>query len=104
MANKQYDENNAPTLTKAGIAEILYDEIGLPKKHSISCVENIIDHIKEALEEGESVKISGFGVFQVREKSGRLGRNPKTLDEVKIQPRSVVTYRISNLFKSELNR
>lgn len=92
-----------PALTKADLASRIHDEIGLPKQHSLSCVETVLKRVREALQEDDSVKISGFGVFEVRVKSGRVGRNPKTLREVNILPRKVVTFRLSNLFKAELN-
>ena len=91
-----------PALTKADIANRIHEQVGLPKQHSLSCVETTFERILEALEEGNSVKVSGFGVFEVRQKKGRVGRNPKTLTEVKIRPRKVVTFRLSNLFKAEL--
>ena len=91
-----------PALTKADIANRIHEQVGLPKQHSLSCVETTFERIREALEEGNSVKVSGFGVFEVRQNKGRVGRNPKTLTEVKIRPRKVVTFRLSNLFKAEL--
>ena len=103
MAKKHIDESSAPTLTKASLAECIFDNVGLPKKHAMACVESIFDEIKRQLTENENAKISGFGVFETREKSGRVGRNPKTLAEVEIKPRRVVTFRISNNFKSDLN-
>ena len=94
---------SSKTLTKAQIADQIHDQIGLPKKHCSACVESVFAHIKETLADGDPVKVSGFGVFDVRKKNGRVGRNPKTLSEVNILPRTVVTFRLSNLFKSEIN-
>ena len=89
-------------LTKADLANRIHAQVGLPKQHSLSCVETTFERIREVLQDGGSVKISGFGVFEVRQKQGRVGRNPKTLEEVRIRPRKVVTFRISNLFKADL--
>lgn len=97
------DVTDPSTLTKATIAERICSEIGLPKKLSLDCVEMVLERTKSALADGEEVKISGFGVFEPRQKRSRVGRNPRTLSEVQIRPRRVVTFRISNLFKSKIN-
>lgn len=97
------DTQDPGTLTKASIAERIGSEIGLPKKLSLDCVEMVLERTKDALADGEEVKISGFGVFEPRQKRGRVGRNPRTLSQVEIRPRRVITFRISNLFKARLN-
>lgn len=89
-------------MTKAEIANIIYERIGLSKKESAQIVEAILDEIKCSLEAGEDVKLSGFGHFIVRAKHARRGRNPKTGEDITIAPRSVVTFRASQLLKQKL--
>jgi len=89
-------------VTKAEIANIIYERIGLSKKESAQIVETILDEIKSSLEAGEDVKLSGFGHFIVRAKHARRGRNPKTGEDITIAPRSVVTFRASQLLKQKL--
>lgn len=83
------------TLTRADLAEALNRKLGLSRSESLSMVESILDHMSGALEGGESVKISGFGTFLLRDKAQRIGRNPKTGVEVPITPRRVLTFRAS---------
>jgi integration host factor subunit alpha len=81
------------SLTKAEIANHLFDEVGLNKREAKEFVDAYFQIIKDALEEGENVKLSGFGNFQLREKNQRPGRNPKTGEEIPITARRVVTFR-----------
>ena len=81
------------SLTKADIADRLFNEVGLNKREAKEFVEAYFEIIREALEKGENVKLSGFGNFQLREKNQRPGRNPKTGEEIPISARRVVTFR-----------
>src|SRR5262249_28725248 len=89
-----------PTLTKAELAEMLFDQVGLNKRESKDMVEAFFDVIREALEQGDSVKLSGFGNFQLRDKPQRPGRNPKTGEVIPITARRVVTFHASQKLKS----
>jgi len=89
-------------VTKAEIANIIYERIGLSKKESAQIVETVLNEMKQALEHGEDVKLSGFGHFMIREKHARRGRNPKTGEDITIEPRRVVTFRPSQLLKEKL--
>ena len=89
-----------PTLTKAELAEMLFDQVGLNKRESKDMVEAFFDVIREALEQGDSVKLSGFGNFQLRDKPQRPGRNPKTGEIIPIAARRVVTFHASQKLKS----
>lgn len=88
------------TLTKAELAEMLFDQVGLNKRESKDMVETFFDEIRTALERGESVKLSGFGNFQLRDKPQRPGRNPKTGEEIPISARRVVTFHASQKLKA----
>ena len=81
------------SLTKADIADRLFDEVGLNKREAKEFVDSFFEAIRNALEEGENVKLSGFGNFQLRDKNQRPGRNPKTGEEIPISARRVVTFR-----------
>ncbi len=81
------------SLTKADIADRLFNEVGLNKREAKEFVDAYFEIIREALENGENVKLSGFGNFQLREKNQRPGRNPKTGEEIPISARRVVTFR-----------
>lgn len=89
-------------LTKADFAEQLFDELGLKKREAKDIVELFFEEIKRTLEQGEPVKISGFGNFALRDKVGRPGRNPKTGEEIPITARRVVTFRASQKLKANL--
>jgi len=89
-------------MTKAEIATIICDRVGLSKKESSEIVEIVLEEIKGVLAKGEDVKISGFGHFMVRAKNSRRGRNPKTGESIIIDPRKVVTFRASQLVKDQL--
>ncbi|MGI4814996.1 MAG: integration host factor subunit alpha [Janthinobacterium lividum] len=93
------DAGEAPTLTKAELAVLLFDNIGLNKIESKKMVDAFFDVIRDALEEGEYVKLSGFGNFQLRDKPKRPGRNPKTGEEIPIAARRVVTFHASQKLK-----
>lgn len=87
------------TLTKAELAELLFEQVGLNKREAKDMVETFFDEIRGALERGESVKLSGFGNFQLRDKPQRPGRNPKTGEEIPISARRVVTFHASQKLK-----
>jgi integration host factor subunit alpha len=89
-------------LTKAEIAERLFDELGLNKREAKEMVEIFFEKIRGALEEGEQVKLSGFGNFDLREKKQRPGRNPKTGQEIPISARRVVTFRPGQKLKARV--
>ncbi len=89
-------------LTKADIAERLFDDLGLNKREAKEIVELFFEEIKNSLESGEQVKLSGFGKFELRDKSGRPGRNPKTGEEIPITPRRVVTFRTGQKLKARV--
>ncbi|EON13484.1 integration host factor subunit alpha [Pandoraea sp. SD6-2] len=90
----------APTLTKAELAELLFEHVGLNKREAKDMVEAFFESIRDALESGDSVKLSGFGNFQLRDKPQRPGRNPKTGEAIPIAARRVVTFHASQKFKS----
>lgn len=91
------------TLTRADLAEAINHKLGLSRADSLTMVESILDNISDALAEGENVKISGFGTFLLRDKSERIGRNPKTGVEVPITPRRVLTFRASQMLKDRVS-
>src|SRR5262245_36148964 len=92
------------TMTKADLIESIYEKIGFSKKESADIVELIFDTIKETLEKGQKIKISGFGNFVVRAKRPRMGRNPQTGQEIEISARRVLTFRPSQVLKQALNK
>lgn len=92
-------EQALPTLTKAELAELLFEQVGLNKREAKDMVETFFDEIRDALVRGESVKLSGFGNFQLRDKPQRPGRNPKTGEEIPITARRVVTFHASQKLK-----
>lgn len=91
------------TITRADLAEAVYEEVGLSRNESADLVEAVLDEISEALVKGDNVKISSFGSFSVREKGERVGRNPKTGVEVPILPRKVLVFRASHVLKDSIN-
>ena len=91
------------TLTRSDLSEAVYREIGLSRNESAEMVESILWQISDALVRGEHVKISSFGTFTVREKGARMGRNPKTGEEVPIEPRRVLVFRPSHIMKERVN-
>ena len=91
------------TITRADLSESVFQEVGLSRNESSDLIETILAEVVEALARGESVKISSFGSFTVRDKGQRVGRNPKTGQEVPILPRRVLVFRASNVLKSLIN-
>jgi len=91
------------TLTRADLAEAVVSKVGLPRNESQELVEMILSEIGTALENGETVKLSSFGSFGIRQKGERIGRNPKTGQEVPITPRRVLVFRPSAIMKSRVN-
>ena len=90
------------TLTRADLAESVNRHIGLSRAESAALVESILEHMSAALERGENVKISSFGTFVLRDKTQRMGRNPKTGVEVPIEPRRVLTFRASQTMRDRI--
>ena len=91
------------TLTRSDLSEAIYREVGLSRNESSEMVESILARISDALVAGETVKISSFGTFAVRDKGARMGRNPKTGKEVPIDPRRVLVFRPSHILKDRVN-
>ena len=90
------------TLTRMDLSEAVFREVGLSRNDSAQLIENVLEYMSDALVSGEQVKISSFGTFSVRNKSARIGRNPKTGEEVPINPRRVLTFRPSHLMKDRV--
>jgi len=91
------------TVTRAQLSEAVYQEVGLSRNESAELVETVLNEISDALARGEMVKISSFGSFSVRQKGKRVGRNPKTGEEVPISPRRVLVFRASHVLKDQIN-
>ncbi len=91
------------TLTRADLAEAVHQDVGLTRQDCAGLVERTLDLVAEALEAGETVKLSGFGVFQVRAKRARMGRNPKTGAPAAIDPRRVISFRASQVMKAQID-
>jgi len=91
------------TVTRAHLTETIYTQVGLSRNESADLLETVLQRMSNALETGESVKISGFGTFSVRQKGRRIGRNPKTGVEVPIMPRRVLVFRPSHVLKAHVN-
>ena len=91
------------TITRAHLAEAVYQEVGLSRNESAELVEAVLNEMSGALTRGETVKISSFGSFFVRHKGQRIGRNPKTGEEVPIRPRRVLVFRASHVLKDRIN-
>ena len=92
------------TVTRADLSEAVYQEVGLSRNESADLVETVLNEISDALVRGEMVKISSFGSFAVRQKGERIGRNPKTGEEVPILPRRVLVFRASHVLKNRINQ
>ena len=92
------------TVTRADLTEAVYQEVGLSRYESAQLVKSVIEQISGTLARGESVRISSFGTFSVRDKAQRIGRNPKTGEEVPILPRRVLVFRASHVLKDRINR
>lgn len=91
------------TITRADLSEAVYQKVGLSRTESADLVERVLREITECLERGETVKLSSFGSFSVRQKNERVGRNPKTGQEVPIAPRRVLVFKPSNVLKERIN-
>jgi integration host factor subunit alpha len=92
------------TLTRADLAEAVVAKVGLPRNESQELVEKVLEEISGSLEAGDAVKLSSFGSFGIRQKGERVGRNPKTGQEVPITPRRVLVFRPSNIMKDRINK
>jgi integration host factor subunit alpha len=92
------------TATRAELTEAVYQMSGLPRQEAAILVEQVLGEISDALVSGENVKLSGFGVFTVRDKAERVGRNPKTGVEVPIEPRRAISFKASETLKDHVNR
>jgi integration host factor subunit alpha len=91
-------------MTKADLVDSIFEKIGLSKKEAQELIEILFDTMKQAFLEGESVKLSGFGTFNVRKKMARRGRNPKTGEDLEITPRKTITFRAINQLKSTVEK
>ena len=91
------------TVTRAQLSEAVYQEVGLSRNESSDLVELVLTELADALVRGEMVKLSSFGSFSVRQKGERMGRNPKTGEEVPIRPRRVLVFRPSHVLKDRIN-
>ena len=91
------------TLTRADLAEAVFQKVGLPRNESAEIVELVLREIVSSLERAQTVKLSSFGSFGIRDKGQRIGRNPKTGQEVPITPRRVLVFRASNIMKQRIN-
>jgi integration host factor subunit alpha len=91
------------TRTRADLTDAVHRHVGLSRSESASFVETVLEHIAQHLEDGETVKLSSFGTFQIRSKNERIGRNPKTGEEVPITPRRVLSFRASHVLKDRIN-
>ena len=92
------------TVTRAQLSEAVYQEVGLSRNESAQLVESILAEICGSLAQGETVKVSSFGSFSVRQKGGRIGRNQKTGEQVPIAPRRVLVFRPSHVLKEKVNQ
>lgn len=91
------------TVTRADLCEAVYQKVGLSRAESSELVEMVLREISDCIARGESVKLSSFGSFVVRSKGKRVGRNPKTGEEVPIEPRRVMIFKPSNVLKTRIN-
>ena len=91
------------TLTRADLCESVHEEVGLSRQDCAGLVERTLELVVQALEQGKQVKLSGFGVFQVRAKRARMGRNPKTGEPAAIDPRRVIGFRASQVMKARID-
>ncbi|MEA2040864.1 MAG: integration host factor subunit alpha [Thermodesulfobacteriota bacterium] len=90
-------------LTKENLITRVYDQIGLSKSQSRDVIESLLEIIKQSLENGEDILVSGFGKFAVKEKSARRGRNPQTTEELRLRERKVVVFKTSGVLRNRLN-
>lgn len=91
------------TMTKADLVNIVYEQVGVSKKDATKYVDTILETMKETLESGDELKVSGFGKFEVRKKGKRIGRNPQSGIEIMIPERKVLRFKVSQVLKDELN-
>ena len=98
-----FDSLDTPALTKAQLSEMLFEQLGLNKRESKEYIEAFFELISTRLVDGQDVKLSGFGNFEIRSKSGRPGRNPRTGEPVPIPPKRVVTFKASAMLKEQIN-
>lgn len=91
------------TVTRSDLTEAVYQEVGLSRNESAQLVESVLREIVDTLAQGEAVKLSSFGTFSVVNKAQRIGRNPKTGEEVSIEPRRVLSFRASQVLKDRIN-
>jgi integration host factor subunit alpha len=91
------------TITRADLSEVVYQKVGLSRTESAALVEMVLREVTDCLARGENVKLSSFGSFVVRQKGRRIGRNPKTGEEVPIEPRRVMVFKPSNILKNRIN-
>ena len=91
------------TVTRADLTEAVYQEVGLSRNESAQLVESVLEEVSSTRARGEPVKVSSFGTFSVRQKAQRIGRNPKTGEEVPILPRRVLVFRASHVLKNRIN-
>jgi integration host factor subunit alpha len=91
-------------MTKADIVEKIYEKVGFSKKESAELVELVFDIVKRTLEQGDKIKIAGFGNFVVKEKADRRGRNPQTGEEITISARRILTFKPSQVLKASINK
>lgn len=92
------------TVTRADLCEAVHEQVGLTRQDCSELVERVLELMFQSLEQGYKVKLSGFGVFQVRNKRARMGRNPKTGEPASIEPRRVVSFRASQVMKARVDR
>jgi integration host factor subunit alpha len=92
------------TVTRADLTDLVHQQLGISRNESAMFVEQVLEELISALERGEDVKLSSFGTFSVRAKKMRMGRNPKTGEEVPITPRRVITFRASHVLKDAINK
>ncbi len=97
------EEEEQPTMTKADIVDSVYERVGITKKEATDYVDAVFEAMKETLEAGDELKVSGFGKFEVRQKGERVGRNPRTGVEIMIPERKVLRFKISQVLKDQLN-
>ncbi len=93
----------ARTVTRANLSEAVYQEVGLSRSESAELVDSVLHEISDALVRGETIKLSSFGSFVVRQKGERVGRTPKTGEEAPILPRRVLVFRASHVLKNRIN-
>jgi integration host factor subunit alpha len=103
LSENRGDAMSDKTLTRMDLSEAVFREVGLSRNESAQLVESVLQHMSDALAAGETVKISSFGTFSIRDKSARMGRNPKTGEPAAINPRRVISFRASQIMKSRVH-